>query len=155
MAFYVLLYNDGLPKISRILKLRKQLISHQNVGTEQSDYSIEQDVVVFKECFDTSISYLYSGVSGASKWCNEMIKSLNAHQLKRMNKSYVCSLGEISVSQVIRKNALSIMSPSTYHITSLASRQTTALNKIYVLRKQRNTLVNIKNGQKKKKNTNA
>jgi hypothetical protein len=47
------------------------------------------------------------------------------------------------------------MSPSTYHITFLALRQTTALNKIYVLRKQRNTLVNIKNGQKKKKNTNA
>ena len=72
-----------------------------------------------------------------------------------MNKSYVCSLGEIRVSQVIKKNALSIMSPSTYHITSLALRQTIALNKIYVLRKQRNTLVNIKNGQKKKKNTNA
>jgi len=102
MAFYVLLYNDGLPKISRILKLRKQLISHQNVGTEPSDYSVEQDVV-FKECFDTSISYLYSGVSGASKWCNEMVKSLNANQLKRLNKSYVCSLGEISVSQVIKK----------------------------------------------------
>jgi hypothetical protein len=84
-----------------------------------------------------------------------MVKSLNANQLKRMNKSYVCSLGEISVSQVLKKNALSIMSPSTYHITSLASRQTTALNKIYVLRGQRNTLVNIKNGQKKKKNTNA
>jgi len=46
------------------------------------------------------------------------------------------------------------MSPSTYHITSLASRQTTALNKIYVLRGQRN-IVNIKNGPEKEKNTNA
>jgi hypothetical protein len=71
-----------------------------------------------------------------------------------MNKSYVCFLGEISVSQVIKKNALSIMSPSTYHITSLASHQTTALNKIYVLRGRRN-IVNIKNGPKKKKITNA
>lgn len=154
MTFYVLLYNDGSPKISRILKPRKQLISHQNVDTELSDYSVEQDVV-FKECFDTSISYPYSSVSGASKWCNGMVKSLNANQSERMNKSYVCSLGEISVPQVIKKNAPSTMSPSTYHTTSLASRQTTALNKIYVLRGQRNTLVNIKNGPRKKKNTNA
>jgi hypothetical protein len=29
------------------------------------------------------------------------IKSLNANQLKKMNKFYVCFLGEISVSQII------------------------------------------------------
>jgi hypothetical protein len=72
------------------------------------------------------------------------IKSLNANQLKKMNKSYVCFLGEISVSQIIKKNALSTMSPSTYHHTFLALRQSTALNKIYVLRRQRNTLVNTR-----------
>jgi hypothetical protein len=75
-----------------------------------------------------------------------MVKSLNANQLKKMNKSYVCFLGEISVSQIIIKNALSTMSPSTYHHTFLALRQSTALNKIYVLRGQRNTLVDIQNG---------
>jgi hypothetical protein len=58
-TLYVLLYNDGLPKISRILKLREQLISHQNLGIELSNYSVEHDVL-FQECFDTSISYLYS-----------------------------------------------------------------------------------------------
>ena len=77
---------------------------------------------------------MYSALYGASKWCNEMVKNLNANQLKQMNQSYVCSLGEISVSQVINKNAQSIISPSTYHISSLASRQSNAaLNKIYVL----------------------
>ena len=100
MTFYVLLYNDGLPKISRILKLRKQLISHQNVGTELGDYSVEQDAV-FKECFDTSISYLYSGLSGASKWCNEMVKSLNANQLKQMNKSIRLPVACVKVMNVI------------------------------------------------------
>jgi hypothetical protein len=72
------------------------------------------------------------------------IKSLNANQLKKMNKSYVCFLGEISVSQIIMKKALSTMSPSTYHHTFLALRPSTALNKIYVLRRQRNTLVNTR-----------
>jgi hypothetical protein len=62
-----------------------------------------------------------------------MVKSLNANQLKKMNKSYVCFLGEISVSQIIIKNALSTMSP-TYHHIFLVLHQSTALNKIYVLR---------------------
>ncbi|KAH9538099.1 hypothetical protein CY35_16G087700, partial [Sphagnum magellanicum] len=86
-TLYVLLYNDGLPKISHILKLQEQLISHQNVGIELSNYNVEQDVL-FQECFDTNISYMYSSVSGASKWCNKIIKRLNANQLKKMNKSY-------------------------------------------------------------------
>jgi hypothetical protein len=62
-----------------------------------------------------------------------MVKSLNANQLKKMNKSYVYFLGEINVSQFFLKNALSTMSPFTYHHTFLALRQSTTLNKIYVL----------------------
>jgi hypothetical protein len=69
------------------------------------------------------------------------IKSLNANQLKKLNKYYICFLGEISVSQIIIKNALSTMSPFIYHHTFLALCQSTTLNKIYVLRRQRSTLV--------------
>jgi hypothetical protein len=75
---------------------------------------------------------------------NIVIKSLNANQLKKMKKSYVCFLGEISVSQIIIKNALSTMHPSTYHHTFLTLRQSTILNKTYVLCRQRNTLVNTR-----------
>ncbi|KAH9576680.1 hypothetical protein CY35_01G176200, partial [Sphagnum magellanicum] len=150
MTLYVLLYNDRLPKISHILKLQQQLISHQNVGIEVSNYNVEQDVL-FQECFNSNISYMYSSVFGASKWCNEMVKSLNANQLKKMNKSYVCFLGRISVSEIKFKKALSTMSPSTYHHTCLALRQSTGFNKIYVLHKHRNTLVNIQNEPRKKR----
>nr|YP_009990271.1 ATP synthase F0 subunit 8 [Scapania ampliata]QNN01896.1 ATP synthase F0 subunit 8 [Scapania ampliata] len=150
MTFYVLLYNDGLPKISRIIKLRKRLVSQEKVGAEQSNDRVEQDVV-FKECFQASANYLYSSVSGASKWCKGMVQLANANKLQRMNKDYVSSLGEIGVSQVIKKNALSTLSPSTYQTTFIASRQTTALNKIYLLRGQKRTLAKIKNGPRKKK----
>nr|QIA60406.1 ATP synthase F0 subunit 8 [Heteroscyphus zollingeri] len=150
MTFYVLLYNDGLPKIGRIIKLRKRLVSREEVGAKRSNDRVEQDVV-FKECFQASANYLYSSVSGASKWCKGMVQLANANKLQRMNKDYVCSLGEISVSQVIKKNALSTLSPSIYQTTFLASRQTTALNKIYVLRAQKRTLAKIRNGPRKKK----
>jgi hypothetical protein len=84
-----------------------------------------------------------------------MVKSLNVNQLKKMNKSYVCFLGEISVSQIIIINALSTMSRSTYHHTFITLHQSTTLNKIYFLHEQRNSLVNIQNGPRKKRNTNA
>nr|YP_009674918.1 ATP synthase F0 subunit 8 [Haplomitrium hookeri]QDE12948.1 ATP synthase F0 subunit 8 [Haplomitrium hookeri] len=149
VTFYVLLYSDGLPKISRIIKLRKRLVSQERVGAERSNDRVGRDVV-FKECFQASANYPYSSVSGASEWCGGMVQLANANQLQRMNKDYVCSLGEISVSQVIKKNALSTLSPSTYQ-TSLASRQTTALDKIYFLRGQKRTLAKIKNGPRNKK----
>nr|QIA59953.1 ATP synthase F0 subunit 8 [Fossombronia cristula] len=150
ITFYVLLYNDGLPKISRIIKLRKRLVSQEEVGAERSNDRVEQDVV-FKECFQASANYPYSSVFGASKWCKGMVQLANANKLRGMNKDYVCSLGEISVSQVIKKNAPSTLSPSTYQTTSPASRQTTALNKIYVLRGQKRTLAGIRNGPRKRK----
>nr|YP_010881214.1 ATP synthase F0 subunit 8 [Pellia neesiana]WIA66962.1 ATP synthase F0 subunit 8 [Pellia neesiana]WIA67003.1 ATP synthase F0 subunit 8 [Pellia neesiana]WIA67044.1 ATP synthase F0 subunit 8 [Pellia neesiana] len=135
ITFYVLLYNDGLPKISRIIKLRKRLhllvsSQQQKVGNESND-RVEQ--VVFKECFQASANYPYSSVSGASKWCKGMVQLANANKLQRMNKDYVCSLGEISVSQVIKKNAFS----STLMLSN-SPRETA--NKIYVLRGQKRTL---------------
>ncbi|KAH9576672.1 hypothetical protein CY35_01G175500 [Sphagnum magellanicum] len=72
-TLYVLLYSDGLPKISRILKLREQLISHQNVGTELSNYSVEHDVL-FQECFDTTTK--------------------NAHTLNRNKKTHYLVLSQ-------------------------------------------------------------
>ncbi|PTQ45261.1 hypothetical protein MARPO_0015s0069, partial [Marchantia polymorpha] len=98
MTFYVLLYNDGLPKISQIIKLRKRLVSQEKVGAEQSNDRVEQDVV-FKECFQASANYLYS----------RMVQLANTHKLQRMNTDYVCSLGEIGVSQVIKKKRSNLL----------------------------------------------
>jgi hypothetical protein len=81
-TLYVLLYNDRLPKINRIFKLGEQLISHQSLGIVLSNYNVEHDVL-FQGCFDTNISYLYLSVSRASKWCNKIVKNLNANQLKK------------------------------------------------------------------------
>ncbi len=47
------------------------------------------------------------------------------------------------------------MSPFTYHHIFLVLHQSTALNKTYVLRGQKNTIENIQNGPRHKRNTNA
>ncbi|GJP33899.1 hypothetical protein CLOM_g9317 [Closterium sp. NIES-68] len=77
-----------------------------------------------------------------------MINSLNANQLKPMNKSYLCSLGEISVSQAIKDTALEASAPITLYSGPKDSLK--GLNEIYILRVQRCLLSNIKTKKKKK-----
>lgn len=100
---------------------------------------MEQDAVS-KEGFNTSVSYLYSRISGALSWCNRIVKSLKIQQLLRMNNFYVCSLGEIHLPEVPEEHALDLVegSPSYYHSTNLASSWHTvdAIKKIIVLRGQ-------------------
>nr|YP_008816012.1 ATP synthase F0 subunit 8 [Closterium baillyanum]AGZ90234.1 ATP synthase F0 subunit 8 [Closterium baillyanum] len=148
MTFYVLLYNDGLPKISRILKLRAHLVSQQS-GAKAflSNQDVDSALFPVQAALKSSLSYLYSSVSGASKWCSGAQHSLNANQLFAMNKSYLRSLGSEAVSQVIKYSALDASAPITFISAPLAINN---LNEIYILRVQRSLLSNIKTKKKKK-----
>nr|ACK38307.1 ATP synthase F0 subunit 8 [Isoetes engelmannii] len=129
MTFYVLLYNNGLPRISRILKLRKKQLSHL-MGIE----SVEQTIIVPTglKVLRAHISYTYSIFGAVSKRFHFMLESLNTNTNQlRMKKSYAYSLGEISVSPVIRKALLATTGPSI----SIGS--TAVPNIIYVLRAQK------------------
>nr|YP_009755767.1 ATP synthase F0 subunit 8 [Gonatozygon brebissonii]QIQ23045.1 ATP synthase F0 subunit 8 [Gonatozygon brebissonii] len=147
MSFYVLLFNDGLPKVSRIFKLRKHLVSQQVGDTLAKSQNVEQDVV-FPSTLNSSVSYLYSSVSAASKWCSNMLTSINTNQLKTMNKSYVRSLGEMSLSQVLKNSALDSISPITFMDSNLRSIN---LIQIYMLRVQKSLLGGFGKQTRKKK----
>lgn len=134
MSYYVLLYNYGLPKISRILKLRARLVSQQNKATDISNQQLDQDEVI-AESFKSSVAYLNSSVSAASQWCNEMVTKFNANQLEPLNKAYVRSLAEVSVSQKVKTG--SGLRPGTLDTlttsTSKSKQPASLLNSIYVL----------------------
>jgi hypothetical protein len=146
MSFYVLLYNDGLPKISRILKLRAYLVSQQNKDTFLSKEDVDSSEVL-QLALKSSLNYLYSTVSGASKWCNSMISTLNTNQLRPMNKSYLGSLGSLGLSQVVKYSALDASAPISFVSTPV---NINSLNQIYMLRIQRSLLSNIKTTKRKK-----
>jgi F-type H+-transporting ATPase subunit b len=146
MSFYLLLMNDGLPKVSRILKLRAQLVSqHTSSSDDVVPHEIEQDAVI-KQSLSSSVSYLDSCISGASEWCNNIVSTLNDNQLKTMNSAYLSSLGEISVSQVLKQSALETISPLTRNTTVLKTLVTqpeplaVKLSSIYLLRTQKSLL---------------
>lgn len=158
MSYYVLLYNYGLPKISRILKLRARLVSQQSKATDISNQELDQDEVI-AQSLNSSVAYLNSSVSGASQWCNEMVTNFNANQLEPVNKAYVRSLAEVSVSQKVKSSTLQTLSA----LTSNSLRPASLLNSIYVLRLQKISFQHAqrvneplkKNGPRKKKQQNA
>jgi F-type H+-transporting ATPase subunit b len=170
MTFYVLLFNDGLPKISRILKLRAHLarsaprstekrgaplLQQQPEGAKASKSVVaevsaggENQDIVFRT-LNSSISYLYSSVSGASSWCTKSVDSLNANQLKLMNKSYLRSIGEISLSQLIKYSALEASAPVFYR-TRLRAMFLPLRANVWALRVQKCLLSGINKKKKKK-----
>ena len=132
MSYYVLLYNYGLPKISRILKLRARLVSQQNKGSDHNNQQLDQDEVI-TESFKKSVAYLNSSVSTASQWCNDMVITFNANQLEPFNKAYVQSLADLSVSLKV-KTGLSLRPGSIgADDVSLQSQASSSLNSIYAL----------------------
>jgi hypothetical protein len=150
MTFYILLFNDGLPKISRILKLRAHLSAEQPQPSEpekmNSVVGTNQDVVF--RTLNSSISYLNSSGNGAFQWCAKSVDSLNANQLKPMNKTYLRSIGEISLSQLVKNNALEASAPLTF---SSRNRSGKELSQVWALRVQKCLLILSRPNKKKRK----
>jgi hypothetical protein len=161
MTFYVLLFNDGLPKISRILKLRAHLCADRPRGIDpQHETTLAGDRVpegvagvasgqdVVFRTLNSSISYLNSSVTGAFSWCTRSVGSLNANQLKPMNKSYLRSIGEISLSQLIKYSALEASAPLT--LSNPAGSMFLGISRVWALRVQKCLLSSINKKKKKK-----
>lgn len=154
MSFYVLLYNDALPKVSRILKLRSLLNAPQNTDAVASNQPVHHDEVI-TQALKNSVAYLVESASTAGQWCNEMVTSVNATQGQAMNKAYVRSLAEMSVSHTVHSHALDRLSA----LSPVVSKTSKNLFCIYVLRSAKYSgVMHVKTapkGSRKKKAQNA
>ena len=68
-TFYILLFNNnnGILGISRIIKLRNQLLSHRGNKIRSEDPKNLEDIS--RKGFSTGLSYMYSSLSEVSQWC--------------------------------------------------------------------------------------
>jgi hypothetical protein len=117
LGYYVVLYKYGLPKLSRLLKLRARLVSRSlsdklanassdsRVSTE-SNMDLPRFNNISVELHRLCASYLTSSITGAHKWCNDMVNQLNGEcvsqtglRLKCATKTYIQSLAEMSLSR--------------------------------------------------------
>lgn len=106
-TFYISLCRDGVPRISRILKLRNQLVPHQQRGMPRNDPNSLEEIL--GRGFSTGVSYMYSSLFEVSQWCDA------ADLLGRKKKiTYISCFGEISGSRRMERNILYLIPKYSY-----------------------------------------
>nr|AUD38839.1 ATPase subunit 8 [Theligonum cynocrambe] len=112
-TFYIAICNDrdGVLGISRILKLRNQLLSHRENKIRSKDSKSLEDIL--RKGFSTGVSYMYSSLFEVSQWC-KAIDLLG----KRRKITLISCFGEISGSRGIERNIFSLISKSSYSTSS-------------------------------------
>nr|AKZ24626.1 ATPase subunit 8 [Physalis heterophylla] len=108
-TFYIPICNDGdgVLGISRILKLRKQLLSHRENKIGSKDPKSLEDIL--RKGFSTGLSYMYSSLLEVSQWC-KAVDFLG----KRRKMTLISCFGEISASRGIERNILYLISKSVH-----------------------------------------
>ena len=111
--FYISICNDGdgVLGISRILKMRNQLLSHREKKILSKDQMSLEDIS--RKGFSTAVSYMYSSLFEVSQWCSTV-----DHFGKRRKMTFISSFGEISGSRGMQKNLLYWISKSPYRTYS-------------------------------------
>nr|UDH58338.1 ATPase subunit 8 [Brasenia schreberi] len=126
-TFYIPLCNDGdgVLGISRILKLRNQLLSHQRRGNNirSNDPNSLEDIS--RKGLSTGVSYMYSSLFEVSQWC----KAVDLMG----KKSVISCFGEISSSRGMERNILYLISKSSYSTSSSPGWGITCKNDIMLI----------------------
>lgn len=111
--FYISICNDGdgVLGISRILKLRNQLLSHRGKKILSKDPKSLEDIS--RKGFSTGVSYMYSSLFEVSQWCKTV-----DYFGKRRKITLISSFGEISGSRGMERKILYLISKSSYNTSS-------------------------------------
>ena len=112
-TFYIPICNDGdgVLGISRILKLRNQLVSHRENNMRSNDPKSLEDIL--RKGFSTGVSYMYSSLFEVSQWCNA-VDLLG----KKRKITLISCFGEISGSRGMERNIFYLISKSSYSTSS-------------------------------------
>nr|UJH19980.1 ATPase subunit 8 [Bupleurum chinense] len=140
-TFYIAICNDGdgLLGISRILKLRNQLVSHQENNIRSKDPNSLEDIL--RKGFSTGVSYMYSSLFKVSRWCNfAYLVEKKIGKSGLLFKKILSCFGEISGSRGMERNIFYFLSKSSYSTSSNPGWGITCRNDI--------TLIHVSHGQK-------
>ena len=103
LGFYYIIYKYYLPKISRILALRKTKMTGSQQGIDslqgENQHCRQQCDQVFSKAFTTSRTSFHDFFSGSQTWLHESLSGLDHTHYQHVNQALVDSLGESSLSQ--------------------------------------------------------
>nr|AHA47101.1 ATPase subunit 8 [Amborella trichopoda] len=129
-TFYISLCNDGdgVLGISRILKLRNQLVSHQRRGNKIRSNDPKSFEDILRKGFSTGVSYMYSSLFEVSQWCNAVDLLVKWRKI-----TLISCFGEISGSRGMERNILYLISKSSYSTSSSPGWGITSRNEIMLI----------------------
>jgi len=103
LGFYYILVKYFLPKISRILAVRKRKLSfsHQGIQSVQDENTqIRQNSEsLVAKAFTTSKDTFQNFFLHTANWVDTTVNSVNKTHYQSINQTYVAHLGETSLSQ--------------------------------------------------------
>jgi hypothetical protein len=135
IGFYFLILKFFLPKMTRILKLRKNKLSSSQEGVT----SLQQENDKIRTSYETLLANGLSVSRSAfnesfqltEKWLQDIVENNNKTHFKAINKAYIYSVGEASLSQNLALNQVSSELPEKIYFPIL-------LEKIKNLSKENN-----------------
>ena len=93
--FYILILNNILPNISRVLKLRRKQISVGDNSVINEEYKTVMNTTsgVIEVSLKDSTSFLSNTRDSSSIWLKTSLKEANEKTLLELNKTYLKSIG--------------------------------------------------------------
>jgi len=132
LGFYYVLVKYFLPKISRILALRKRKLSLSQEGIQSvEDENIhvrKSSDALLSKAFVTSKDIFNTFFSQTNSWLETTVNSVNKSHYRTINKSYIDFLGENSLSQNMLLYHASKKIPEKLAIKSLLEKMKTLKN---------------------------
>jgi len=113
LGFYILILKYFLPKMSRVLKLRKKKLSSSQEGVT----SVQQENNKVRWSYDTLItngfitsrSIFNNSFQRTQQWLQKLVTTTNQTHSQAMNKAYIHSIGQASLSQNLAITQLSTL----------------------------------------------
>ena len=126
LGFYYLVIKYFLPKISRILTLRKKKMNLSQYGSnslQQENQQVRQNLDnILSRGLSLSRNVFNDFLSRTNSWLDRSLTGVNKTHYKTVNNSYIQSLGEASLSQNILLYHASSHSPETLKVNALVNK---------------------------------
>ena len=96
-VFYILVLNNILPNISRVLKLRRKKISSEGISVFSEEHNLVMVTTsnVLEESLINSTTSLSKTRISTFDWLEVSLKEANEKTLLDLNKTYLKNIGEL------------------------------------------------------------
>jgi hypothetical protein len=106
--FYILILNNILPNISRVLKLRRKQINAGDSSIIGEEYKTVLNTTsgIIEISLKDSTSFLSNSRNSSTIWLETSLKEANEKTLLELNKNYLKSVGELKGQSLLINNII-------------------------------------------------